>query len=266
MTDPSHLVVVFCEGPSDSLVVRALVPRVLKELADWFEPSQLEFCGLEAGTEYRAWSTLGKLTGEPKRFRYGFDDASGWGPESTSAWKALHAAERLVDAPSIGVVLLRDGDSSRGKPRLGQDRRAQIEVAVDAFIKTPVATRVHIALGVCDPKVECWVLNAFEPSLPAVAKLRSEMGFNPSTDAHRLVGGPEGKAPAKQLLAQLTNSPSDWVDVLEGASVEALARRGEQTGLRQFLQLARLNLGLLVAPSVGPCDWCTSEEIGPTRE
>lgn len=267
MTDPSHSVVVFCEGPSDSLVVRALVPRVLKELADWLDLTQLEFRGLESGTGYLPWSAVGKLTGEPKRFK-GFDDDSEWGPESTSAWKALHSVERLVDAPSVGVVLLRDGDSTRSKPRLGQERRAQLKVAVDGFMKTApsgVPTRLRVAFGVCEPKVECWVLNAFEPTLPAVAELRSELGLNPSTHAHLLVGGPEGKAPAKQVLARLASSPSDWAEVLEGVSLGALAQRGEETGLRQFLQLTRCTLGLLIAPYVAPCDWCSCGEGGPRR-
>ena len=106
------------------------------------------------------------------------------------------------------------------------------------------------------------MLNALEPTLPEVAGLRSEQGLNPSTHAHLLVGGPGSKTSAKEVLArtELVSSPSDWVGVLEDVSIGALALRGQETGLRQFLQLTRCNLGLLVAPYVAPCDWCTCGE------
>ena len=96
---------------------------------------------------------------------------------------------------------------------------------------------------------EAWVLNGFQAANTTERKrldrLRSDLGFDPVADAHRLRATAAGeKRSAKRVLATLTGEDHQretqcWTDT----PLDRLTERGERTGLRDFL--SALKKGLL---------------------
>lgn len=260
--------VVFCEGPTDARVASTLTTRVLAELAAWITREMIGYRGVEPGTSFTPWSKLAELAklhpdAVPRRFGRGFRTEGPWGPEFVAAWNALSVAKHALQASDgqCGVLLLRDGDSTRAREELGCQRRAQIAEAVRAFGRLE---GVEAAFGVADPKVEAWVCATFDPQASKVDEVRRSLGlaFNPVTDAHLLRG--LGKSDAKGVLEALlegahSGSDDPWVNQLEQTPLEDLAPRGHRTGLRDFLCSVRGRLGGLVAPHIPECAWCDRE-------
>lgn len=120
---------------------------------------------------------------------------------------------------------------------------------------------VPVALAVAHQEAEAWVIAGFVATHAAeaalVRKLRSEHGFDPMFEPHRLTARKrEDPHDAKRVLDALLpdgcSSPRAqrcWLDTPLGD----LERRGARTGLPEYLQdIARLVLPLLCGPGRRP--------------
>lgn len=263
MTAPSWSIVVFCEGPTDAEVASVLTRRVLVDLVghgEWLQPEMLEFRGLEPGTDFCVWASLARTRPGPRRTKYGFREGDEWGPESLAAWNALCAVAQAPIEGQRAVLLLRDADSSRVEPDRAALRRRQLRAGVEAYAR--VYEALPVALGIADPKVECWVLVSFEPNAPPIAEVRAqrELSFNPVRNAHELRGGPDSKTDAKAVLDAVLER-TRWEEQLHSVPLATLAARGEQTGLTDFLRGVRIGLGPLVVPRLPACEWCPGNAV-----
>ncbi len=100
----------------------------------------------------------------------------------------------------------------------------------------------EIVLGCANPMREAWVLAGFEPGSDnergRLDAGRRELGFSPSEQAHRLDAKDErAKLSAKRVLGLLVNGDLErasrcWLET----SLETLRARGEERGLREYLE------------------------------
>lgn len=248
----SYIVVVVCEGTMDRDVATALARKVLSELADWLSDESFRFMGLGDQDAFQSWAGLRKRKGDVPR-RSGFDPE--WGPDSATAWKALHfAKETNPDA----VILLRDSDGA-----VAAEKRAEIAAAV-AALRRIEPEELPVAIGVADAKLEAWLLASIEVAdgqLEWRTELRQELGFDPVTQAERLTATDDqgAKRNAKTVLARVMTVPEALAS-LQGAPLARLLSHGSGTGLPEFLRELRCELGRVVVPHVPDVDWCRCPE------
>lgn len=246
----SYTVVVICEGSMDREVAKSLSLKVLFELVDWLTEESLRFKGLEDPDAFQSWAGLKSRKGAVPR-RGGFDPE--WGPDSATAWKALHFAN---DTKPDGVILLRDCDGAAFA-----QKRAEIAAAVQGFRRTiPADRELPIAVGVANAKIEGWLLASIEPAgkqLTWRTELKQELGFDPVTQAEELnsTDNVRAKRNAKAVLARVMNL-AEALDAIEAAPIRRLLSQGARTGLPEFLRDLRCELGRLVLRRVPDIDWC----------
>ena len=124
------------------------------------------------------------------------------------------------------------------------ERKAGMEEA-RAEVDEDVLT---VVIGAAKPKREAWVLNGFEPETTGeetlLGELQRELDFNPCEWAERLTAKRNtAKRNAKRVLKVLTgDSYAREQACWRETSLELLKKRGEKTGLRDYLEDVKARL------------------------
>ena len=135
---------------------------------------------------------------------------------------------------SIDAILLvgdMDGEAKNRKVGLAQAREQAEQLNF-----------FRIILGSPDAMREAWVLSGFEPKTDEeesiLKDLRSELGFSPLDESHRLDSSDEqSRKSAKRVLRKLTGGDySREEPCWQETPLETLKARGASNGLADFLQ------------------------------
>ena len=101
--------------------------------------------------------------------------------------------------------------------------------------------KIPILLAAQHPKLEAWLLNAFEPENAQeegrLANERTALGFDPRIHAHKLTAeGAKGRRNAKTVLDKLTGGSFDRAEAaMDSVPLQTLRERGEETGLAAYV-------------------------------
>jgi hypothetical protein len=237
--------IVVAEARADAEIACELADRVMvedEESPDWLEAHLLDALRLWSGIgsatpftkvidvgdlyeELRKEHRLPRSLGHPRQGKH-------HSREYYQAARAILLAQRLAGVrPVRAMVLVRDMDT---QPERCQDMElARDEYTLEAF---------DVVIGTPNPKREAWILNGFEPETPAenqsLAALRQDLGFHPCERAERLTAKRDtAKRSAKRVLGALTGDFYEreqrcW----KQTNLDLLKRRGEATGLRDYLE------------------------------
>ncbi len=231
--------IVIAEARADAQIACELADRVFVE--DDNSPNGLEedllehlrrWIGIEEGTDFMKWASLKKLA-RARRIGPIWHRKTG-GPGSidfAQARKAIILVQRLMNSRSIrALLLIRDLDMQVERKAGMEEARAEVNEDV-----------LRVVIGAANPKREAWVLNGFEPETLAedksLAELRQDLGFNPCEWAERLTAKKDtAKRSARRVLGVLTGESFEreqkcWKET----PLDLLKRRGEKTGLRDYL-------------------------------
>ena len=243
--------IVFAEARADQQIACELADRVLCEAEGsptWLEAYLLDslrtWRGFETATaftkvtdigdlyqKYRSVYRLPRLLGPPRRGKH-------HSREYHQAAKAILLAQRLAQKrPVRAVVLMRDMDTQ-------PERRKDMDVARDEF----ALAAFEVVIGAANPKREAWVLNGFEPETKEeeaslVARVL-ELNFDPREQAERLTAKTAGAyRNAKRVLEKLIgDSYEREQQCWKQTDLDLLKKRGEKTGLRDYLEEVRVRL------------------------
>ncbi len=246
-SSPSFVFGLVCEGPADDRTVRTLVQRVIEDHCVWVRgqfDKIVRWTGVEQFTDFTKWSGEGGISQLAKshhiRLHGKFSGILGEGRgDAIQAVKALRLFRAGVIAeqyePKLEVVfLIRDTD---GILERHEGMRHARDDAVVSF---------EVVLGVPHTKRECWILTAFvptsEPEMAQLEELESELGFDPTDEAHQLTAATTGaKKNVKRVLGKLIDSSGESElererVALEDSDLDALKQKGREVGLREFLE------------------------------
>lgn len=231
-------IVVICEGPTDFRVVTALADRVVREHGpEWLaeDPDQLaaerEYRGLKGDPNYTPWRSVKERAAEYNGGR-GLRTLSRGGAEYATTRKAVTLAilqrepGRLADV----IILSRDTDGDTARAQSWRDLREEFQ------------GKIGVLIAAQHPKLEAWLLNAFEPEssdeIDRLAKQRAALGFDPRIGAHKLAAeGRKGRRNAKMVLAGLTAESFERAESAMAATpLGTLRERGTRTGLAGFIE------------------------------
>ncbi|HSO00049.1 MAG TPA: hypothetical protein VLS89_17265 [Candidatus Nanopelagicales bacterium] len=251
---------VFCEAGADFRTTSALVDRVLHDegpawVADVLpaHPEAIrEWVSDGQGNQFFDIHYLDKYRRQFKdvRFAYGHFDGKPGAAGAQMARNAFFIARAVAkqDASTglAAVLLVWDMDDQ------GEERRLGLAQARDEASRRE---KFQIVLGCPDRMREAWVLVGFEPESDEerarLEELRRELGFSPCDEAHRLDAKDEhAKRSPKRVLAKLMAGDAEReARCSTGAPLAQLRERGEQSGLRAFLdEIRNLVVPLCSAP------------------
>ncbi len=231
----------------DRAVVRAAGEHGYTWLVDLWEPpetrvTQRAWTGIDGVEPWTTWESAKNLAHTHRVVTHGHPGLKGYGLE---ALRAARIAARFDPPPDL-VVLCRDTDGSASL------RRNALDGLALARVELPVI------LAVAHPESEAWVVAGFFAANRAeeeiVRKLRSEHGFNPTAEPHRLTAGKrtdphDAKRACEALFPDGTSSERAqrcWRE----APLEDLERRGAETGLPEYLDdVTQAVMKLLGAPA-----------------
>ena len=225
-----------CEGATDPPTVCALADRVILAGVDWIDVDEIEthrhYRGFRPTDPYLTWFDIDNIATQYRvKSRGHFEGlplhGDGHKVRKALALLTLHAPE---DTPVEAIIFFRDGDKEY------EDRR-------DAIRRVRDGSRIPIpvVVGVANRMRECWVINGFNP-VDEVEQARFDaeyirVGFDPRTHAHDLTetNFGENRSP-KRVLHELTDGERERERIcVWNTSPEMLRQRGEETGLKDFL-------------------------------
>jgi len=227
--------VVVCEAEADARISCGLADRVLCEQIEWLESEHLGACrryrGYEPNQSFLRWDDAKKLARKKGIRAHGKFSGEVGAPEAGMVRRTLLLIHGMDDVPDA-VMLIRDDDRK-------SERRTGFDQAIAA---TPVTFRVVV--GIAHVNRECWVLAGFEPcddaESNALQSERSRLGYDPVTEAHRLLSGHKFDNSAKKVLATLTDGVVDRQEVCwKETALEQLRSRGKTIGLSDFLEAVK---------------------------
>lgn len=245
----TFVLAVVCEALADRDTACVLADRVLLESADWIEKEQLDFyrqwCGLAKNDLFLAWKDVSTLARQQNIRPHPSFDGGPIAPDAHAARRALLLLKINADFPDL-VLFIRDDDrDTRRRNGLEQARK---------WAETHHRLVDRIVIGLAHPKRECWVLAGFDPKNDEERELlesvRSELGFNPCTEAEQLTAKHDGdKRSAKRILAYLTKGDKNReADCWNTALLPLLRQRGQSTGLADYV----LELEKFLVPLFAP--------------
>jgi hypothetical protein len=136
------------------------------------------------------------------------------------------------------IIIFRDGDDQY------EDRREAILRIRNA---TPLMVErdgnrvpIPVVVGVANRMRECWVLNGFDPKEHEQERFNTEhgrVGFDPRVRAHDLTdtNEHEDRCPKRVLRALSEDDRDRERECVWNTPLERLRERGEETGLREYL-------------------------------
>jgi hypothetical protein len=225
--------VVVCEARNDYLTAAELADRVYCDSVDWIEPELLgalrRYTGPPGDEPFLTWRRVKALAKESQLLPRGLLDGRPGDLDAQQTRRALFFIESKW--PEVdGILLIRDDDGLK-------ERRRGLEQARDA---SPLKQR--IVIGLAHTKRECWVLAGFEAcddqELSLLTAIKQELGFDPCTQSEQLTAiHDHDKRSAKRVLKHLVQGDKDReATCWKQTPLQLLRERGEQTGLRQYLE------------------------------
>jgi hypothetical protein len=225
--------VVVCEARADFLTASELADRVFCDSVDWIEAESLDalrsYTGPPGDEPFLTWKRVKVLAKESGLRPRGFIEGQPLELDGPQARRAIAFIESSW--PDVaGILLIRDDDGLTGR-RLGLEQAR-------ATSRRPGS----VVIGLAHTKRECWVLTGFEArddqELALLDEIKQELGFDPCTQPGQLTAIHENdKRNAKRVLKHLVQGDKNReADCWKQASLRLLRDRGEQTGLRQYLE------------------------------
>lgn len=238
--------VVIYEAQADFTIATELADRVLIEQIDWLNDTPLEsqrhWIGDEPSVGRLTWKSIPgraeKLGLPPVRGH--FEGEPGL-PDAQAARRAILFVRQLIDDLDA-IVLVRDADDQL-------ERRKGLEQA-----RSSDTSRCTIVIGLAIIERECWVISGFDPKgedeNERLSTEKRKLGWNPCLHSQNLTAGKKNlaKRSPKRVLAALTDSEWDrqrecWTTT----PLDTLRERGQQNGLRDYLDEVRKYLVPLIA-------------------
>ena len=238
--------IIFAEARADAQIARELADRVCledEESPDWLDEDWLPYlrkwAGIEEGTDYMRWASLKQLARVRRVGPIGHRKAGGPGAiDYAQSRKAIILVERLRrDRPIRALLLIRDLDNQAERKEGMEQARAEVDEEV-----------LKVVIGAADPMREAWVLNGFEPETKeenaALVACVLKLSFDPREQAERLRARTPGvDRNPKYVLKMLTEDSYEreqvcWLET----SLDLLIKRGEKTGLRDYLEDVKARL------------------------
>ncbi len=228
----TYAIAVICEARADCETATTLSDRVFVETIDWVEEDTCQhyrhYRGESDNDPFLKWTDA-----KHEARRYGVHVHGHKGdarprPEAKMAERALLLLATRTSPPDA-VILMRDADKEHSRREGFEQARAAREWPF------------KIAIGVADPKRECWILAGFEAQTEeerrCLVEERRSLGFDPCIDARELTAAEEGaKKDAKRVLFALTGGDHERERAcLVAIPLDRLRERGVRTGLTDYL-------------------------------
>lgn len=227
-----------CEGTGDDEDLKMLTARVLRDVHAWLVdhdslPSWLEY---EPGRLFLRWHDVEKVC---ERYKVPSVQKLGGGLGYRNALRALRLLSALSSLSlrddGVRVVMVHDTDRVDGWKESLERARADWLAAVRIG-----EVDADVAIGVAHPEHEAWVLAAFEPQSEKergrLEELERRLKFDPTLHGQLLTSKNEtDPKDAKRALRELCPDPDRRQALMLDAPLERLHSRGEDTGLRAFL-------------------------------
>jgi hypothetical protein len=232
------------EAEADFRIATELADRVLVDVIDWLDESQVGYfrTWFETSTSGAclSWTDIKTLAREANIRVHGHFDGQPGEPDAAAARRAI--LYLLREFPDLdAVVLIRDQDDQPA-------RRQGLEQARTLFANQP-----PIVIGLAIVERECWVLSGFEPlddeESTCLAELSAEIGFDPRSRNHQLTAckKDQAKKSAKRVLnALIAGNPEREQRCWRETHLDTLRSRGEENGLTAFLNEVREKLASLI--------------------
>ena len=188
--------------------------------------------GLDIGDGFLAWKSVPVLAKENRIKSHGHFDGCPGAHDAFAARRVLLLFRARATLPAA-ILLIRDDDGV-------SERRRGLEQA-----RSSIKLTIPVVVGVATTKRECWVLAGFDPLDKEEEKLlgnaRKELGFSPIEKAHKLTAKHDrDKKSAKRILTLLTRGkPEREALCWESSKIEDLFKRGEESGLKSYLEEIR---------------------------
>jgi hypothetical protein len=222
-----------CEAPADFETAAGLADRIVCDCVDWISSNVIDFYrqwrGWQEDAHYILWREVPVLA---RRLHVQPRGHFAGRPGDLDAFAARRALTLLLiaEARPSAAFLIRDSDGLL-------DRQLGLEQAR----ATIGDERLRVVIGVAHTKRECWVLAGFVPRDDAertrLAALRSELGFEPTTNSERLTAKHEqDKKSAKRVLRLLVdNDRNRERECMMQTELSILRENGSGCGLTSFL-------------------------------
>jgi hypothetical protein len=246
-TSPEMWFGLVCEGSSDERTITRLVERVLTDEVGWLVGLFGQVIGWRGVLDHQSYTSWAgesgvKGLGRSRNIRvHGDFSGEDWRGEAIQAKKAIRLFREArikgrIQGELSAVFLIRDTDGD-------MQRRDGMEAA-----RQDSSASFEMVLGLPHTNRECWILVAFEPSnedeQDVLDDLRSNLGFDPTEQAHRLTAQTgAAKKNAKRVLEKLLlGNQRREDDLIESAVVEDLKRAGENVGLADFIEEIKMRV------------------------
>jgi len=230
---------VVCEGPSDLNLLHPLVDQVILRVP-WIEDEVLDsfrkYRGFRSDEPFLAWSHIRQLKREHRVVFLG--NLTGL-PSHRDALRTREAIALLTlhsPQPVDAILIFRDGDKefSERKKAIQQARKLH-------------GSRIPVIVGIANCMREAWLLCGFEPIGQEQELLDQEctrIGFDPRTRTHLLQAsdGTADQSPKRILSVLTAGSQSRECCCISECSLDLLRSRGDQNGLREFIEEVELRL------------------------
>ena len=231
-----------CEAPADRQIAQVLADRVVLENVDWAEgnlDSLREWCDsvtVHARSWSLEWTSIRHLAEALNiRIRGHFNGEPG-APDAATARRAVLVLQKVISPEA--VFLIRDADNH-------QNRKLGLEQARQHFKDQTL----KVVIGLANAEREAWVLAGYvakdERERELLAAERQTLGFDPCERSEKLTAGRDdnAKRSPKRVLNVLCNGSKDreqecWTQT----SLETLRQRGEENGLKEYLNEAKTSI------------------------
>ena len=238
--------IIVAEARADAQIARELADRVFveeEESPDWLEEDLLRYlrkwASIEEGTEFVRWASLKQLARARGVGPIGHRKTGGPGAiDYAQSRKAIILVQRLMGSrPVRAVLLIRDLDTQTERKKGMEEARAEVNEDV-----------LKVVIGAANPKREAWVLNGFEPETDdenaSLVACLLELPFDPREQAERLRAKKTGALRnAKRVLKKLVgDSYQREQRCWKQTDLDLLKKRGEKTGLRDYLEEVKVRL------------------------
>jgi hypothetical protein len=228
----SWSIALVCEAPADRGTTERITTRVVcdhESLRGWMEPEYLQFRGYRPDDTHLLWREVKATAIANDVTVVGFINGLPASPDAHAALRALWLFYRLDPRPDA-VMLIRDSDNDL-------ERRDGLRKARDSE-----GWPFRVVVGFAHTKRECWHICGFEPKdeteQTRLDDERKALGFDPRLKSHELTAKNDeknNKRSAKRVLSVLAGDDLDReAECLTAIAV--LRNRGEENGLREFLE------------------------------
>jgi hypothetical protein len=225
-----------CEGAGDDEDLHHLTLNVLRHAHNWLKDhDELPWVEMRYGERFLKW---GNVAAEASALNVPPVLRAGRGIGYAMARRALNLLSVLpaIDLTAVlRVVMVHDSDHTDGWFE-------SLAAARDEWLREERGVRdIDVAIGIAHPEHEAWPIAVFEVRAAQEQKhleaLRSELGFDPTREPHRLRSGRSTHTKdAKRVLATVTAAePARRRTLLLDAPIDLLIERGKTSGLADFV-------------------------------